>query len=164
LNTVTHALAPVVICHLAFGRGKWRGKYGLIAIGVAGALPDLLSPHLSLESRMESWSHGLPAWLGFSIIVFALAAFGCRRDARVTWPGRLARSLSFPLAAALSAAYLFHLICDAISGGINWLYPVTDFFWGDYWIDLRLWIPIDVVLMLLAYYLFRIRGHWKARE
>jgi len=73
------------------------------------------------------------------------------------WLQGHAGSLSLPLAAAMSGAYLFHLFCDAISGGINWLYPVTDFFWGDYWIDLRLWIPIDVVLLLFAYYFFRIR-------
>lgn len=113
MNTVTHALAPVVICHLAFGRGKWVGKYGLIAIGLAGALPDILSPHFSLEARMASWSHGLPAWLGFSVIIFTLAAL--RRNL-----------VSYPLAAALSAAYLFHLICDAISGGINNLYLAGD--------------------------------------
>ncbi len=145
MNIITHALAPVVICHLAFGRREWQGKYGLIAIGAAGALPDLLSPHLSLESRMASWSHGLPAWLGFSVIVFAFAA---------SWRNRL----SFPLATAISGAYLFHLFCDAISGGINWLYPFADLFWGDYWIDPRLWVPIEIVLILLTYYLFRIRG------
>ncbi len=112
---------------------------------MAGALPDILTPHLSLEARFTSWSHGLPAWLTFTALLFLAAVI--RRDV-----------LNLPLAVAMSLAYLFHLACDAISGGINWLYPIKDHFIGGYLVDPVFWTPIDVVLLLATYYLFRIQG------
>ncbi|MBK1814287.1 hypothetical protein JIN84_01520 [Luteolibacter yonseiensis] len=53
-------------------------------------------------------------------------------------------------------AYLLHMICDAISGSINWLHPSGNFIWGDYYVDPIYWIPLDVVCFLTTYYLFRI--------
>lgn len=61
------------------------------------------------------------------------------------------------LISAFSAAYLLHLVCDSISGGVNWLYPYYDVIWGEYWVSPMLWIPLDVVCLLLCYYLFRLR-------
>lgn len=143
MDTITHALAPVILTRLVFGKAPWIPRYGLVAIGLAGALPDLLNPHLSLESRLSSWSHGLPFWGGLtaSLLVFAVIR---------------PRLLPVRLAVFLSAAYLFHMICDAISGGINWLYPLDTFVWGDYYVDPLWWIPLDVVLVLVAYYMFRL--------
>jgi hypothetical protein len=72
MDTVTHALLPVIITTVALRdtRPDWLcGRGGLIVIGIAGALPDLLSPHLSIESRLNSWSHGLPFWLLLSSLI-----------------------------------------------------------------------------------------------
>lgn len=144
MDTVTHALVPVIIVHACLPKQKRFGRWGLIAIGFAGALPDLLTPHISLEARMISWSHGLPFWAALScgLLLFSLAS---------------RQRLSFPLLCFLSGAYLFHLFCDAISGGINWMYPVRNFIWGEYWVSPILWIPLDIICVLLSYYLFRLR-------
>lgn len=140
---ITHALAPVVLAKLTERSAQWRGRWGLLGIGVFGALPDLLTPHISIDARMHSWSHGLPFWLALSAALLLVAS--CSR-------GRL----SIRLAAICSAAYLLHLICDAISGGINWLYPVRNFIWGDYWVPFRFWFPLDLLCVSLGYLIFRI--------
>jgi membrane-bound metal-dependent hydrolase YbcI (DUF457 family) len=143
MNTVTHALIPVICVRLAARRPPWLGRWGLLLIGVAGALPDLLTPHLSLESRMASWSHGIPCWLLFSSILVAIS---------LVKRGRFHPALAL----CLSAAYLLHMACDVISGGVNLLYPFGDWVVGDYWVDPSWWIPLDVVCILLCYLLFRI--------
>ncbi len=118
-------------------------RHGLLAIGLAGAMPDLLNPHLSLASRMTSWSHGLPFWGGLTVMLLVFA---------MVKP----RVLPVKLALLLSAAYLFHMVCDAISGGINWMHPVGKFVWGDYYVDPVWWIPLDVVCVLTVYVMFRL--------
>lgn len=151
MDTVTHALAPVILTRLLAGPlwPRWRG---LTAIGLAGALPDLINPHLTLEARMTSWSHGLPFWLLFSVSLLIASFLSKKR-------------LSLALAATCSAAYLFHLFCDAISGGVNWLYPFGDLVWGDYWVDPVFWVPLDVLCVLTCYFLFRVLPRLrKARE
>lgn len=143
MDTITHALAPVIIARLTLGKPGWMPRYGLLSIGLAGAMPDLINPHLSLASRMTSWSHGLPFWGGLTVV---LLAFAMARP----------RVLPVRLAVLLSAAYLFHMACDAISGGINWLYPAATFVWGDYYVDPIWWIPLDVVCVLTVYVMFRL--------
>ncbi|RYD49612.1 MAG: metal-dependent hydrolase [Verrucomicrobiaceae bacterium] len=144
MDTITHALAPVILTRLVLGKPAWMPKYGLVFIGLAGALPDLLNPHITLESRLASWSHGLPFWTGLSTVLLVTA---------LARP----RLLHVKLAALLSAAYLFHMACDAISGGINWLHPFGTFVWGAYLVNPLWWIPMDVILILTAYYLFRLQ-------
>lgn len=151
MDTVTHALAPVIIAHVTFSRSKSLGVWSLVAIGVAGALPDLLTPHMSLESRMTSWSHGLPFWAAFTGVLIVISLISKQH-------------LSNRLAWILSLSYLFHLICDAVSGGINVLYPVKDFIWGAYWVSPMLWIPLDIICLLTCYYLFRFRPLWARRR
>lgn len=152
MDTITHALAPLIIAHLSRSRFEKFGRRSLIAIGVAGALPDVLTPHFSLEARMTRWSHGLPFWTAFTVLVFIISILSKKR-------------LSLRLAGWISFAYLFHLICDSISGGINWLYPVRNFVWGDYWVSPLWWIPLDFVCLLICYYLFRMKPHFeKARS
>ncbi len=152
MDTVTHALLPVIAVGLAAPRARWLGRWGLLAIGVAGALPDLLSPHLSLQARMASWSHGLPCWALFSVLVLLLAVAASR--------GRG----SIRLAGAMSAAYLLHLVCDGISGGVNFLGPVGDWYWGDYWVAPVWWVPLDVACLLTCYFMFRVIPGWRARQ
>ena len=143
MDTITHALAPVILTRLAFGKPAWMPRFGLVAIGVAGAMPDLVNPHLSLAARMTSWSHGLPFWGGLTVVLLGFALV--KR-----------RLLPVRLAVLLSAAYLLHMVCDAISGGINWMFPVGNFVWGDYFVDPVWWIPLDVVCVLTAYVMFRL--------
>ena len=151
MDSITHALIPVICVRLAANGQKWIGRWGLVYIGVAGALPDLLNPHLSLESRMVSWSHGLPFWFGISIILLIGSLFVRDR-------------MSLRLAACLSAAYLLHIGCDAISGGIDLLYPFGTWIVGYYWVDPLWWIPIDIILILVSYLLFRILPSLKNRR
>ena len=151
MNTVTHALLPVILADVALHGKKRYGGRGLVLIGVAGALPDLLDPHLSLAARMQSWSHGLPFWAVFSVCVL-LATFLSK--------GRF--SSGFGL--LVSAAYLLHLVCDGISGGINWLYPVSDMVWGRYWVHPLYWVPLDIVCLLVCYTLFRFLPLWEKRR
>ena len=145
MNTVTHALMPVGLSKLGLGEA-WRPKrWEWLALAVAGAAPDLINPHIYLEDRMTSLSHGVPAWLAFSM---ALVVGTYVTELR----------LKRRLAVLMSFAYLLHIICDAISGGVNLLYPYGDLIWGDYWIGLVWWIPIDTVLLLTCYYHFRFKG------
>lgn len=151
MNTVTHALAPVIIAHVAFSRSKRFRAWDLVAIGIAGALPDLLTPHMTLESRMISWSHGLPFWTAFTGMLFVISLLSKQR-------------ISNKLAGIMSLSYLLHLFCDAVSGGINALYPVKDLIWGAYWVSPALWIPLDILCLLACYYLFRFRPLWARRR
>lgn len=151
MDTVTHALLPVICTGLVAKNAKWLGRWELVATGLAGALPDLLTPHLSLEARMTSWSHGIPCWLTFSLalIIYSIVS-----------RGRLAARLTF----LLSGAYLFHMICDAISGGLNFLHPLGNWTWGDYWVDPSWWVPLDVICILICYLMFRIMPGLNARR
>jgi membrane-bound metal-dependent hydrolase YbcI (DUF457 family) len=142
MNTVSHALAPVILTRLILGSSACRRRRHWLLIGLGGALPDLLNPHLSLEARMTSWSHGLPFWMAFSLTLIALAFSNRQR-------------VPLKLAVLLSLGYFLHLICDAISGGINWLYPTGDWAWGAYWINPVYWVPLDIFLLLVLYALFR---------
>lgn len=155
MDTVTHALAPVVMARLAWGHPDWIGKYGFWAIGIAGALPDLINPHLSLESRMNSWSHGLPFWATFTVVLLL-----CSRKLKVPHGHRLAALMAF--------AYIFHMFCDALSGGIDWLRPFSSWIWGTYYVGPEWWVPIDIVLVITAYLLFRVfpvkRKHANSEE
>ena len=151
MNTVTHALLPVILTDVVYGGRKRFGGRALVMIGLAGALPDLLNPHLSLEARMQSWSHGLPFWLAFSSCVL-LASFLSKGRFR---PG---------VALLACAAYFLHLACDAVSGGINWLYPVSDWVWGGYWVHPVTWVPLDVICVLTCYVLFRLIPLWGRRK
>lgn len=151
MNTVTHALLPVVLAKTCLGEERQPKRWAWLALMVAGAAPDLINPHIYLEDRMTSWSHGLPAWLGFTLLL--LAASLVKR-----W------RLSRPLLAMMSFAYLLHIACDLISGGLNPLYPIGGRVIGDYWVGLIWWIPIDTVLLLTCYYQFRFKPLWAKRK
>ncbi len=119
-------------------------------IGIAGALPDILSPHLSLEARMTSWSHGIPCWSLFTFGMLLIAVFS-----RKKMPVRLAL--------LLSGAYILHMICDAVSGGVDFLYPLGHWTWGDYWVNPIWWVPLDVTCFLTCYWMFRIAPAMKRK-
>jgi hypothetical protein len=92
---------------------------------------------------MTSWSHGLPFWFAISTVLVIGSLIG-------------RGGLSPQVAIGMSAAYLLHIACDAISGGVDLFYPLGSRIWGYYWIDPLWWIPIDIILILFSYLLFRI--------
>lgn len=100
---------------------------------------------------MTSWSHGLPCWAGLTVAMI-LVALGSRGK------------ISVALALVLSGAYLLHLFCDAIAGGVNFLYPIGNWIWGDYWVDPIWWIPLDVICFLICYCMFRYVPLLKSRR
>jgi len=147
MTTITHALAPIILVRLFVGKKSKLNKWDYILIGVAGGLADIINPHFYLKDRLTSWSHGLPFWVLFSIVVIALA-FLFTKFTKL-------RIMSVTVAIYCSLAYLFHLFCDGISGGINLLYPIKNYFWGMTLIPFPLWIPLDVLNIAIVYYLFR---------
>ena len=76
MNTITHSLLPVIGTGIDKKRHRKIAEYWnlprVLAVAAFGAMPDLLNPHISLESRYSSWSHGLP--LLFSDHTFGFCA------------------------------------------------------------------------------------------
>ena len=99
---------------------------------------------------MTSWSHGLPAWSLFTVAILLAAVLSRRR-------------MPVSLALVLSGAYLLHMLCDAVSGGVDFLYPFGHLTWGAYWVAPIWWIPLDVVCVLTCYWMFRIAPGMKGQ-
>lgn len=150
MNTVTHALLPVIAAGL-YERSyaptnRHRGTFSpktIALIGIFGAAPDLLNPHLSLAARYTSWSHGLFFWglLTMGLVIYA----AIRRSKQSLWA----------TVAWLSGAYLLHMGCDAISGGIAWAYPFGHQIVGARIVTYQWWMPLDIVCGVTAYLIFR---------
>jgi len=105
-------MIALAIDAIRLGTGRTRlfsGRH-LIAIGIAGALPDLLNPHLSLRARYSSWTHTL--WFVLAIYPVFLAI--CRRWFRQRW---------LLLTDFLWLATVAHIATDTISNGTRPLYP-----------------------------------------
>jgi putative exporter of polyketide antibiotics len=150
MNTVTHALLPVIAAGLyersyaaKSSRRRTLSPNAIALVGVFGAAPDLLNPHLSLAARYTSWSHGLFFWASLTTTFVLYGAV--RRLKRPYW-------LIVPW---LSGAYLLHLGCDAISGGIAWAYPFGYQIIGARIVSYRWWVPLDLVCGVTAYLIFR---------
>ena len=142
MNVLTHALLPALLAAPLLRRTTPREFYvsgGIVAL--AGALPDVLTPHLSLAARYASWSHSVFAYAGFNVVLVALGFALRHRISGRVW-----------LLASL--AYALHLFGDALSGGIAWLYPVSTEIVGRRLILYRYWILIDVVLLVVAIIVF----------
>ena len=152
----THTLLPVCLglaaenVSLAKGRGHVFPPWGVVAIGFFGALPDLCTPHVSLEDRYSSWSHTL--WfLGAIIPVIAMVATFFGKDGR------------WKLALACWIAVVLHLIGDAVAGGIAWLQPWRPDILGDYYIPAADWLWYDIGFVVLTWVLVRLRPFSEAR-
>jgi len=149
MNTITHALLPAIaagIINRSYRakenrRNFFTGKQ-ILLIGVFGAAPDLINPHLTLAARYTSWSHSLIFFIPLILILTTLAFTKFKNNKL--------------LIATLVSAYLLHLICDTISGGIAWLYPLKTDIIGSYIIPATTWIPLDVISILTAYFIFRV--------
>lgn len=151
----THTLLPVCLglavenASLAKGRGHVFPPWGLVVIGFFGALPDLCTPHVSLEDRYSSWSHTLwflGAMLPVTVMVASFFPEGRWRLALACW-----------------LAVLLHLIGDAVAGGIAWLQPWRMDVIGDYYIPAADWLWYDIGFVLLTWILVRLRPHSEAR-
>ena len=116
MNFVTHACAPVVVAmavdalRLSTGHNRLFTNKHLIAIGCAGALPDLLNPHLSLRARYSSWTHTI--W--FLLVMYPVYTIICRKWFRERW---------ILLTQFLWLATVAHIATDTISNGTRPLYP-----------------------------------------
>lgn len=148
MTTVTHVLAPIILVKLFRLKRDSFSKFDYIWIGVAGGLADVINPHYYLIDRLTSWSHGLPFWVLFSLLVVLVSFL----------VGRRFRML---VAMLCSGAYLLHLLFDGVSGGINLFYPLENYYWGvmpDPLVPFKYWIPLDVLNLLLVLWLFRWRN------
>lgn len=153
----THTLLPVVGCLLAnriatsAGRARMFSGKSLCVVGAFGFLPDLLSPHLSLESRQTSWSHTVWFLIGITMLL-PLARFIPEKASRI------------PLAVACWLACALHLAADAVSGGIAWLHPWRSDVIGHYWIEPQYWIWYDAGFILLIWFNYRVIPHFKPKN
>lgn len=143
MTPVSHALLPVF-----FGQ-RWITHVDRVpawrevaTIAFCGVLPDVVSPHLGLDSRHASLSHTLWAFGAFALLLLGLT--------------RMSKSRLSPRVAAMGAvAYGAHLACDAISGGIPWLLPVDSEILGDNYLPHWLWIVSDGALLFYVYLVYR---------
>jgi hypothetical protein len=143
MTPVSHALLPVF-----FGR-RWIPKNNTIpcprvtaVVALCGALPDILSPHLSLDARYTALSHTVWAWVLFSILFLIL------RKA-------LPQTLSSSLVALCICAYGGHIVCDSITGGVSLFYPINPDVQGENYLPYWLWITCDGFLILYLYLVYR---------
>lgn len=135
MTTITHTLAPMTI--LAVGQLLVKRKLDwkvLWLVGLAGASPDLLDPHVSLEDRMSSWSHSLVGLSAVSLLLFTFALLK-------VW-------VNWTQCALMISAYVLHLLCDAVSGGIPFLLPGEEHFVGGKFIPFKWWLICDAVFIL----------------
>lgn len=150
MTTVTHVLAPILVVrviHLLSERHKHLNGWDYLWIGIAGGLADIINPHYYLSDRLTSWSHGLPFWLLFSLVILLIAVIAQRSNKF--------KFLTVAVAFYCSFAYLLHLFVDALSGGINLFYPLFNYNWGYYLIPFPLWIPADILNLALVYIAFK---------
>jgi hypothetical protein len=152
----THALLPVCGCLLAdnlavaAGRERMFPVRSLWIVGIFGVLPDLCSPHISLEARYSSWSHTV--WFMAGLVLVAAMTGTFQQNG-----SRMLVAVACWLASAL------HLAADAVSGGIAWLYPWRDDVLGSYFIPPEHWMWFDAGFVLLTWFLIRSVLHWQAR-
>jgi hypothetical protein len=141
---ITHALSPViavaaadaVVLEATGNRLFRRTQY--VAIAISGALPDILNPHITLAARFASWSHTVLA-----LVVFIPVAIFIAR--------RINREQFILSGILMAAAYAFHLFCDAISGGIAWIYPFDPkAIVGSALVPFKYWLILDAVCFTLV--------------
>lgn len=138
----THASVPVLLASLAdMGslvktRRLLFEKKHLAAIALAGVLPDLLSPHISLQARLTSFSHTIWFLLVLfpALIIVSKFLFGRRY---------LLMGVSLWLASTI------HLFLDLSAGGINPTYPLGQRI-GFYLVHYRNWVVLDLVSVALT--------------
>lgn len=148
MNTLTHALLPAIAAGIANKsyapldqrRGLFSSKE-IFLIALLGAAPDLINPHITLAARLTSWSHSMVFFVPMALVLLIAPC--------------IIKKLRWRLVPWLIGAYALHLFCDFIAGGIAWAYPLKADFVGKYYISAIYWIPIDILLAVTSYFLFR---------
>ena len=137
----THFMVPVLIARQENLRKlrqqvpKTFSTPQVFLIGLAGILPDILSPHIWLNERHQSYSHTLLAFIAFSLLSLLFT---------------LKKPKFFFM---LSSAYALHLFFDYISGGIPLLLPFkNDIYVQFYLLPPIHWVITDIVLFLALYW------------
>lgn len=154
----THVLLPVCLglvaenVSLTRGRGAAFPEWTLPVVGLFGALPDLCTPHLSLEARFSSWSHTV--WFLLALIPICSMTAACYPKDDVP---RCRVAIACWLAAVL------HIGADAVSGGIAWLHPWKADVIGSYFIPASHWLGWDIGFVVITWALLRLRPHAAAR-
>ncbi|HEY8933421.1 MAG TPA: metal-dependent hydrolase [Rariglobus sp.] len=144
MTPVSHALLPVFLGQRWIPKKERVPAPGFVAlVALSGALPDILSPHLSLDARYEASSHSLWALLGFILVVVMLA-----------W--RLPRIFTPTISILCVTAYAGHIACDAITGGVAFFFPFGGVQGGNY-LPYWLWITSDGLLLIYLYLVYRWR-------
>jgi hypothetical protein len=144
----THVLLPVGAClvvenlRLAAGLDRLFPERSLWVVALFGVLPDLCTPHLSLEARFASGSHSGVFIIG--AVMLAAAAGSFFENGRRLW-----------VAAACWCAVVLHLAVDALSGGIIFGYPLCGEVVGGAFIPFRFWGWCDLSLLGLTWWLWQ---------
>ena len=146
MTPVSHALLPVLlgrrwISRHPDGTPSWHES---AAVGAAGVLPDLLSPHVGLAERHAAFSHSLLAWVLIGLVLSAAVAPPRFRSRRT-------------LARLCIVAYAAHLACDLITGGVPLFSPIIPGVFGDAYLPFWAWFALDAALLACAYVEFRWR-------
>lgn len=111
-HTAAPMLAALAVDAVRLRQGRERVFTGkrLLAIGLAGALPDLVNPHLSLAARYSSWSHTIWFLAGAYLVYWLLSRRWFKTRPRVmTW--------------WMWGASAAHIVVDTISNGTRPFYP-----------------------------------------
>ena len=141
MTPVSHALLPTLLCRRWISQTQGRPTlWEIHLVAFCGVLPDILSPHWSLDSRHASLSHTVYA-LGTFAVVFGIAA----------WRIRPLRRLS----GLCLFAYAFHLACDLIAGGINPFFPLHSEVFGGHYLPFWAWLVSDGILLFYVYVVYR---------
>ena len=131
--------------------GRRLERVSLILIAIAGAAPDVLSPHLSLADRLSSWTHNIWFLIGSAPAWFLIA----RKFADSRW---------FATGSLMVFATAFHLFCDTIAGGIAWRYPYDNAVIARRWVPYQWWIILDAIFVALTGLLWWLRQRaWKKK-
>lgn len=143
MSPITHAILPVLVMRKGLPQVSGRPAFRAAAVvALAGVLPDILSPHLTLEARHLSFSHSAA---GFLVFLVAVAVIGKLRPT----------ILDARLAVMCAVAYGLHILGDLISGGVALAYPASHEIYGAPPLSFWIWVSADIVLLGYAYVEFR---------
>jgi hypothetical protein len=143
MSPITHALLPVLVMRKAIPSLAGRPSLRVAAlVALAGVLPDVLSPHLTLDERHLAFSHSGAGVLSFLVLVALISRL------------RPAFFGAGP-AGMVAVAYGLHIVCDMISGGVALAHPASNEIYGGAWIPLWAWFVSDALLLGYAYVEFR---------
>lgn len=148
----THTAAPMLAAlavdavRLRNGRERLFTRGRLFAIGLAGALPDVINPHLSLAARYSSWSHTIWFLTGAYLLYMIVSRrwFGPRFSLMAWW---------------MWGATVAHLAADTISNGTRPFYPYGPVISYSLIPSTR-WLFSDILFVSATFLLAR----WVARQ